>query len=299
MAFFTLTQVRELLATHGLAARRRFGQNFLIDRNVRDKIVDLAGVSRSDIVVEIGPGLGALTESLLERAAAVYAFEIDPSLCRILRERFGGAAGFHLFEQDFLATGRRWWERLPRPAVVVANTPYHLSTAIVSHLLTVRHRVARALLTVQREVGERLVARPGSPSYGILSVLLALYADARICYALSRQVFYPTPEVTSVVVRIEPRRAPLVPPESEEAFREFLPLVFHCRRKMLANVAVHTFGVEKQVFAAALGEMGISPSARIGELSPEQIWGIFSRAGVTRCRRRSGRRARASQPQGV
>ena len=276
MEFLPLSRVREVLAAAGIAPRKSLGQNFLVDRNVRDKIVSLAGLSKRDVVIEVGAGLGALTEGLLEEGGDVFAFEVDPGFCRILRARLGGNRRFHLLEKDFLASDAAWWRALAKKAVVISNTPYHLSSQIAAHILRFRRKVARALLTVQREVGERFIACPGSKAYGALTVLLALYTDTRICYALPNQVFFPRPEVASVLVRIQPLSRPRACLKGEQEFSAFLPRIFHCRRKTLVNVARREFAVEKAAFERELRGLGVGSMARVEDLPPETICAVYS-----------------------
>jgi len=273
--FLTKTAIRELFAAQGLGARKRHGQNFLIDRNARDKIISLAPIPKGGTVVEIGPGLGALTGPLLEHAGRLFAFEIDTGFCTFLRKKYGDRENFSLIEGDFLETPPAWWDALPAKVFVVSNTPYRISVPIVFALLRVRNRWESALLTVQKEVGERLTAPPGGRNYGSVSVQTALYTDARICYFLRRELFFPRPDVDSVVIQLQPKSSPEVPPEDEEAFDAFLPAVFSGRRKQLANVLNRRFSLGKAVAAEQLAAGGFSPAVRAEKLSPGELYRLF------------------------
>lgn len=276
MDFLTRKHLRETLLSLGIQPRRRLGQNFLVDRNARDKLISLAEITPGDIVVEIGPGLGALTESLVSRAACVHAFEVDSVLCAHLRQRFSGTDNFHLIEGDFLQTPERWWDALPVSATVVGNIPYGITSPILSYLIRVRGKICRALLTVQKEVGERFAAAPGSRHYGIPSVLLSLYTNTRICYALRKELFYPRPAVDSLVLKIIPRPATDVDPADEDAFHGFLPLFFHTRRKKLSNALGPACGLDKRRIEEFLETHGLPGDARAERVPPETILELFA-----------------------
>ena len=275
MEFLTLTKILELLQSKNINMKKYLGQHFLIDRNSRDKLLSFAEIKKNDIVIEIGPGMGALTDGVIDKVKKIYAFEIDPDFCDILKERFSEYPNFHLMKKDFLDTETRWWEELPGKVKVIGNTPYYISLPIVFKILKMRNKIDLALLTVQKEVGERLTASPGSKHYGAVSVLLSIYSQAKICYLLRRDVFFPKPEVSSVAVRIVPLEKPVVNIENEKAFWEFLPRIFNLRRKKLSNVAHKIFGIEKEGFRHLLEEEKISPDVRVENLSPEEIYRVF------------------------
>ncbi|HOJ38977.1 MAG TPA: 16S rRNA (adenine(1518)-N(6)/adenine(1519)-N(6))-dimethyltransferase RsmA [bacterium] len=279
MDFLTLTQVKAVLKQEGIDLKKSRGQNLLIDRQGRDKLLSFADLSRDDVVIEIGAGLGALTEVLLEKVARVYAFEVDARFCRLLRQRLGQRPGLVLLEQDFLKSDAAWWDTLPEKVKVISNTPYNLSTAIVCHLLPHFQRLSLILLTVQKEVGQRLVAGCGSKDYAPVSVLLSLYASARICYALKKTVFFPQPEVDSVVVKILPYAEPKLPGKDLQEFESFLSLSFRFRRKKLSNVLEKIFNVDKAVFEARLKQAGLPATVRMEQLSPEQTLFLFRLLG--------------------
>lgn len=273
--FLTLKKSIELLQSRNIQIKKHLGQHFLIDRNARDKLLSFAQLNKNDTVVEIGPGLGALTDGILEKVKELYAFEIDPALCSILRERFSKYPSFHLIEKDFLEIEQSWWETLPGKVKVVGNLPYYISLPIIFKILSVRDRIELALFTVQKEVGERLTGTPGSKNYGPVSVLISIYSDAKICYLLKKDVFFPRPEVSSVAITIKPRVSPLIKIENEKAFWEFLPGIFNLRRKKIPNVVHKIFGIDKEVFQNHLKECGISPDVRVETLPPEDIYRVF------------------------
>ena len=275
--FYTVRRIIELVQQGRIVVKKSLGQNFLVDRNVRDKLLSFPDLREDDTVIEIGAGLGALTEGLLDRAGKVCAFETDAALCDVLRERFGDRENLDLIEGDFLQTEQAWWNALPGKVKVVSNTPYSLSIPIVYHLHAVRERIACAFLTVQKEVGERMTATPGSKAYGPISVLLSLYTQARIWYFLGRDVFFPKPDVNSVVVGITPRGNSIVHPGDEENFQRFLPHIFSYRRKKLTNVIATAFDIEKAIVEKHLARERLPENTRIEELSPEDIYRVFHR----------------------
>ena len=204
--------VRELLTTRGLAPRRELGQNFVVDPNTVRRIAHLAAVGPGDRVVEVGAGLGSLTLALAETGAAVTAVEIDTGLAAALRDVVRGVAGVTVVEGDAMALD---WPQLLGDAtgwVLVANLPYNVATPLVADLLDGVPQIARFLVMVQREVGERLVAVPGSGAYGAISVKVAFWAHARRAGAVPASVFMPRPNVESVLVEIVRRQPPDVVP---------------------------------------------------------------------------------------
>ena len=220
----TLRQVRELLAGADLAPQHRYGQNFLIDLNLMRKLVGAAELSPGDVVLEVGPGTGSLTELLLDSGARVVAVEIDRGLQGILRARLGAHPRFTLVQGDALAAKSRvnplllrlLAERAPAAAPgpapgaykLVANLPYQIATPLLIDLLLVQPRFERLVGTIQKEVGERLVAEPRTPAYGPVSIILQTLADIRPLAILPPAAFWPRPEVESVMVLIRPRPPP-------------------------------------------------------------------------------------------
>jgi 16S rRNA (adenine1518-N6/adenine1519-N6)-dimethyltransferase len=275
MEFLTLNRSLALLQAKDVHIKKHLGQNFLVDRNGRDKVLSFAGLSEDDVVVEIGPGLGGMTDGFIEQVREVHAFEIDPEFCAILRERFAAYGNFHLIERDFLSVPGEWWNGLPQRVKVIGNTPYYISSPIAFRILEFHRKIKLALLTVQKEVGERFTAGPGSKHYGAVSVLMSVYTDAKICYSLKRDVFFPKPEVSSVVVKIVPLEKPKIDVEFEKKFWEFLPLIFSFRRKKLPNVVNKIFKADKEVFKKSLEHENISPDVRVEDLAPEEIYKIF------------------------
>jgi 16S rRNA (adenine1518-N6/adenine1519-N6)-dimethyltransferase len=275
MEFLTLKEIKKLIEKEGINIKKYLGQHFLIDRNTRDKLLSFAELTKKDKVVEIGPGLGSLTEGILEKVKEYYGFEIDEVFCKILQERFSNFPNFHIIKKDFLQTDENFWFSFRGKVKVIGNTPYYLSMPILFHILKFKEKIKLALLTVQKEVGEKFVAKPGSKQYSSVSVLLYIYTDTKICYSLNKNVFYPKPKVDSVVVKIIPLKKPRIEIDNEKKFFDFLPLIFSYRRKKLTNVIKKVFKIEKEILEKELVKNGISKEKRAEELLPEEIYILY------------------------
>jgi 16S rRNA (adenine1518-N6/adenine1519-N6)-dimethyltransferase len=234
----TLTEIRAALETRGLRPLKQLGQNFLHDQNLAKWLADhaAAGLNPGATLVEIGPGLGALTEWLLAKNLRVIALEKDRGLCVFLRERFAAeiAAGkFDLREGDAL-------DLLPAlgvtPGVVCGNLPYYISTPLLMECLRLPGAPARLFFLVQKEVGQRLAGTPGNKTYGSLSVLIQAGYEVALARTLPGSVFYPPPEVASVAVELTPRPQPLVAPAERTSFAAIVQRGFSQRRKKLSNL---------------------------------------------------------------
>ncbi len=215
-----------------MGSRVRWGQCFLVDRDAVRRIVDWAGVDGFDIV-EIGPGRGALTGSLRERARTLTLVEIDPALAAAHREAFAGDPGVTVIEGDALRAP--WIDRVPAGFAVVANLPYESGTAIVARLLENRQRVRQIVVMLQKEVVARLAAAPGSKTYGGLSVLVQMFADVTRGLVVAPRSFRPRPKVESQMVRLVPLAAPRFDVGDEREFAAVVHAAFGQRRKMLRN----------------------------------------------------------------
>lgn len=271
MPLLTPTTVRTLLADHGLRPRRALGQHFLADPNTARRIVRLAGIGEGDRVLEIGPGLGSLTLALAEAGADVVALELDRHLAPVLEAtlaKVGADASRRRVEVvvgDALSVDvdALLGDRADGPWHSVSNLPYNVAAPVVARLLETAPRVERQLVMVQREVGERLAAGPGSPAYGALSVKVAYHARAELAGTVPPTVFVPPPKVESVLVRIV--RRPVLPvdvPSSDRLFA-LVRAGFGQRRKMLRRSLRPVLG-ERVV--DVLDAAGVDPAARAENL---------------------------------
>lgn len=214
-------------------ARQRLGQHFLIKGSALERIAAAACPVHQPLVVEIGPGRGALTDKLLRRADRVIAIELDPNLAAHLRLKYGAGQALEIIEGDALATDLSQWGSAP----IAGNLPYYAATAIIEK--AVRLPIPRAVFLIQKEVAERLVAEPGTRAYGFLTVATAIFARARLLFEVKPSAFRPPPKVDSAVVLLEPR--PEAVPESG-AFLEFAAQCFRHKRKTIRNNLAEIYG---------------------------------------------------------
>ena len=262
------TVVRGLLERHGLAADKGFGQNFLVDAHALRDIVAAGRVEPDDTAFEVGPGMGVLTRELAARAARVVAVELDRRLEPVLDETLAGLDNVELLFGDALSFDL---ERLPEGTVLVANLPYNVATPLLVRCLESR-RFARLAFLVQREVGERLVAAPGTPAYGALSVVVDHWAEGEVVRHVKPGAFLPPPEVTSSVVRLTPR--PDARPDPE--FLDFVHTCFRHRRKTLRK-NLDLAGMPKHEAAHALDQVGLDPRVRAEALSRHELRALYER----------------------
>ncbi|HEY8368013.1 MAG TPA: 16S rRNA (adenine(1518)-N(6)/adenine(1519)-N(6))-dimethyltransferase RsmA [Thermodesulfobacteriota bacterium] len=245
--------------------RKRFGQHFLRDPGVLDRIVETAAIGPDDSVIEIGAGTGALTRRLAARAGRLLAVEIDRDLAARLREAYAGSDRVEILEADILRVDLpALAERMGGRPVVVGNLPYNISSPLLFALIDARRSIARMVLMVQREFGERLAAAPGSAAYGALSVLAQLHLDIRVAFHVPPAAFRPPPAVESSVLVLTPRPAPAVAIGDEARFRRVVRAAFAQRRKTLAN-ALRAAGLgpaSPQALSARLAEAGIDGRRR-------------------------------------
>jgi len=269
----TRREASALLANHGLAPRRSLGQNFVVDPNTVRRIARLASVGPGDHVIEIGAGLGALTEALIETGATVTAVEIDDGLARLLAERLRDRdvrivhADARRLDWDALLSSAPCW-------ILVANLPYNVATPIVADLLDDVPAIERMLVMVQREVAARFVARPRTSAYGAVTVKLAYWAEVEVVGHVPATVFLPRPNVESALVAIRRRPTPAVNESVDRhALFALVRAGFNQRRKMLRRSLAGV--ISRDAFAAA----GVAPDSRAEELSVAD-WGRLAAAAT-------------------
>jgi 16S rRNA (adenine1518-N6/adenine1519-N6)-dimethyltransferase len=259
---------RKVLAEHGLRPKRGYSQNFLISRHAVDAIAAAVAAQPSELVIELGPGLGTLTAALLAQRLRVLAIERDPDMLGVLERDFV-PHGLALRRADAaeLDYGALAAEHGARELCVVGNIPYALTGAILRNIVQARVVVARALLMVQREVRDRLQAAPGSAEYGALTVFTSAAFSASTVLKLPPTVFHPPPKVHSAVVLLERRAQPLA--EETEAFARTVRAVFQSRRKTLRNALSSAWS--EAAVEAGLAACALDPKLRGETLGPEQL----------------------------
>ena len=240
---------------------KSLGQHWLHDRDVLVHIAESAEVTDTDMVLEIGPGLGTLTSELLRRAASVTAVEFDPNLARKLPGQFPGK-NLTVKNEDILQFDL---SSLPAGYKVAANVPYYITSKIVQKLMTADNKPAIAVLLVQKEVAERIAAQPGDMS--ILAISAQVYAEASLGEIVPAELFTPPPKVDSQVVILKTRQQPLVAPADEKAFFRVVKAGFSAKRKKLRSSLSGGLGISKQDVEELLGKAGISPDARAEDLA--------------------------------
>jgi len=263
---------KAVLDRYGFSASKRFGQNFIKDRKVLDDIVTASGLKKGETVIEIGPGLGALTEVLCDKADRVYAVEVDKKLIPILEETLKNHDNICIINQDIMKTDVKELTE-GRPSRIVANLPYYITTPIIMSLLESRIPVLSITVMVQKEVGERMTAQPGHKDYGALTLAVNYYTRAEIVRKVPSGCFIPAPKVDSVVVHMEVLQNPPVKVKDEKLLFALIRGAFNQRRKTLINAlsGYPPLALEKDTIRQAVDCIGEKPTVRGEELSLERF----------------------------
>jgi 16S rRNA (adenine1518-N6/adenine1519-N6)-dimethyltransferase len=247
---------------------KRFGQHFLKDKRTIQRIIDELSPKPDETIVEIGPGRGSLTALLAERASRLVLVEYDRALAALLRDRYASMPSVTIVERDVLSLPLA--DIVDGPFKLVGNVPYYITTPILFHAL-VPPRPTRAVYLVQREVADRIVAKPGSKEYGALSVNVQAVARPAQLFRVPAGAFQPPPRVDSAVIRIEPRDDPAVAPNEEDAFRRLVQDAFGMRRKQLRRVLRSVANLDPVSADRVLSTAEIDPVARPETLSPDDF----------------------------
>lgn len=265
---------RAVLERHGFTFKKSFGQNFLTDTNILQKIVDTAEIDKNVNVIEIGPGIGALTEFLAENAAEVMAFEIDDRLIPILADTLRDFDNVKVINEDILKSDLqsriKEFANPDLPIKVVANLPYYITTPILMHLIESKIPFAEFVVMMQKEVADRISAEPNTKAYGSLSIAVQYYMTAKVAFVVPRTVFIPAPNVDSAILKMTRREQPLVQVKDEDFFFRVSKISFVHRRKTLWNNLTSHFGKADETKAKleqALEIAEIKPSIRGEALS--------------------------------
>lgn len=274
------TRTRAIMEKYGIRTKKSFGQNFLTDLNVLKNIVEAADITANDNVIEIGPGIGALTEQLAQAAGEVLALEIDQDLIPVLKEVLSPYNNVKVINQDVLQANlpeliKKEFKDPSRPIKVVANLPYYITSPILMNLLASPVEWATICVMMQKEVAQRLTAKPGTKQYGALTLAIEYQMQAKIAFDVSRKVFVPAPNVDSAIVVLTPRTNPLpVQPFDKQKLFGFIRGCFAHRRKSLWNNLQSVIGKDpavKEKMTAVLTQLDISPQIRPEKLTLEQF----------------------------
>ena len=252
--------------------RKRFGQHFLADRGALARIADALGARPGELVIEVGPGRGALTDELVARDFRIIAIEIDRDLTRQLATRYAGNSAVRIVEADVLTVDLA---ALAAGAYrLVGNVPYYIPTPIIFHAVRAP-RPLTAVYLVQREVAERLAAEPGSQSYGALSVNVQSLAQVELIGRVKAGAFHPPPKVESAIIRLTPLAHPVIQPDDEDKLREFVIAAFGQRRKQIGRVLRQIVSLDASTAEVVLGRVGIAPTRRPETLAPAEFAALF------------------------
>lgn len=265
-----MQDLRAVLEKHGFHFKKQFGQNFISDGNLLRSIVEASGITKEVTVVEIGCGAGTLTRALAEAAKKVYAFDIDRDLQPVLAETLSGLDNVEVIFRDFNKLHLKEFEEEIGEYTVVANLPYYITTPLVTKLLEESDKVQGLSIMVQEEVAERFCAKENTPDYGSITAAIALKGKATIVKRVSRNMFFPRPNVNSAVVKIEFERG-RIPVLDEKAYRHTVKCAFLNRRKTLENNLINYFDMTRDEAKAVLKETEVDEKARGETLSPARL----------------------------
>ncbi len=278
MALYTPSDVRNIINANDFKIAKKYGQNFLVDKNVIDKIVESLDISSDDLVVEIGPGLGVLTQEICKEANEVIAIEIDEKLLPILNHELKDKKNLKIINDDFLKTDLETLlaEHKEKNVKFVGNLPYYITTPIIMKILESKVPYCSLTIMVQKEVGERILSNPGSKNYGALTVACQYYANVANIIDVSREVFYPKPNVDSSVIQLKYNKQK-VDVENERFYFECVRASFSQRRKMISNSLSNVSGVMREDVYEALESLNIQPSRRAETLSVHEFADIANK----------------------
>lgn len=259
------SQIKSIMKKHNVRFSKSLGQNFIINDFIIDEIIRRGEITEEDSILEVGPGIGVLTQALAETAHQVVAVELDNKLIPILDETLEGYGNVEIIHNDILKidVGQMIKEKMEKPTKVVANLPYYITTPIIMKLIEEVSGIKEIVVMVQKEVAERMVSEPGTKDYGSLSVAVQYYCDAMIILEVPRDNFMPAPNVDSAVIRLIVKDEPTVEVIDEEFFFKIIKGAFALRRKTLINsLSKSAIGIDKDLLKKILDEMNIDRRIR-------------------------------------
>ncbi len=265
------------LREHGIIAKKKYGQNFLIDRRVLDRIISGAGITKDDTVLEIGPGIGTLTQALCESAGRVIAVEIDSSIIPFLKENLEGYDNYEIVNEDILKTDIAGLIGKDETIKAAANLPYYITTPIIMELLEGEVPFTSITVMVQKEVADRMQAKPGSKDYGALTLAVKYYSDVSVIANVPQNSFVPRPNVDSAVVKLDILKKPRVEVSDKTGLFNVIRASFSQRRKTLANALKNDakLHIPREKTEMCLGKMNFPPDVRGERLSLEEFAELY------------------------
>ncbi|MDI3535846.1 MAG: rRNA (adenine1518-N6/adenine1519-N6)-dimethyltransferase [Eubacteriaceae bacterium] len=265
--------IKSILNEYDLHFNKRYGQNFLIDENIVNKIAETGEITRDDLILEIGPGIGTLTSALCKNAGKVISVEIDKKLIPVLNETLKEFKNVEIIQEDILKLDiiKLLEKEMFCNFKIVANLPYYITTPIIMGFLEMDLDIEKMVFLIQKEVGERLCAAPGTKAYGSLSIAAQFYADVEIEFLVPAQVFMPKPKVDSIVVSMKKKKEPDLIVDNRQMFFKIVKAGFNNRRKTLINSLTTNTNFTKEQVLQALNDCGISPGIRGEALTGQEF----------------------------
>lgn len=291
--FYSRRELIKLMREHDFWPSKRWGQNFLVDRNIQEKIIEAFSLKRGDTVIEIGPGFGALTGALSRKAENVIAVERDKRLCNILRKHLVDYANVEVVAADILKfdltplslgphldpypVRNKGLETGKGKVKIVGNLPYYITSPIIIHLIKMRAFIDSIIITVQEEVAERLLSEAGGSNYGAISCFVQFFTKPSLLMQIKRNAFFPQPRIDSSLIKLKIRSIPKVKVGDEELFFKIIRASFNQRRKILLNSLVNRLKLKKQFLLSVLEGVNVNPQRRGETLSLEEFAKIANR----------------------
>ena len=267
-----MVSIKKELAEYGITPRKRWGQHFLVDRNILNKVIQTAELEKGDVVLEIGPGLGEMTLALAREVKKVIAVEIDRELAKILKEKTADFSNIIVMEGDILKISfEEFYRQGHQQLRVVANLPYQISTPLLFRFIESKEVFSTFTLMVQREVAERMGAPAGGKEYGPLSVFVQLFLDVSIRFFIKPSAFFPSPKVESAVVHMVWKEKPMIEAHHEGWFKRVVRAGFGYRRKTLVNALKHSELSLPDSIESRMEKVGIDPRRRPETLTIEEF----------------------------
>ncbi|WKY42878.1 16S rRNA (adenine(1518)-N(6)/adenine(1519)-N(6))-dimethyltransferase RsmA [Eubacteriaceae bacterium ES2] len=265
--------IKSILNKYELHFNKRYGQNFLIDENIVNKIAETGEITQNDLILEIGPGIGTLTSALCKNAGKVISVEIDKKLIPVLNQTLKEFDNIEIIQDDILKIdiNKILEKEIFSNLKIVANLPYYITTPIIMGFLEMNLDIEKMVFLIQKEVGERLCAVPGSKAYGSLSIAAQFYADVEIEFLVPAQVFMPKPKVDSIVVSMKKKKEPGIIVDNREMFFKIVKAGFNNRRKTLINSLTTNTDFSKDQILQALNHCGISAGIRGEALTGQEF----------------------------